>query len=282
MIIELINKNIIQTMKKLILFILPTILLTLSGCKDNDGIYLFSLEDDKALGAETAAQIAADPATYPVLDRNSNQAAYAYLEEMRDIILAGGEVTHKDDFDWELYIIDDDATLNAFCTPGGYIYIYTGLIQYLDDASSLAGVMGHEIGHADKRHSVSQLQKSAAISLLTSAFINEESGALVQLGATMVSNLTTLAFSRADETEADDASVAYLCPTNFEADGAANFFIKIDAEGGSSTPQFLSTHPNPDNRVENLQEKATAISCGTEESDPMINGISYQTFQSYF
>lgn len=264
------------------MFLLLTAILTLSACKNGDGIFLFSIEDDKALGAETAAQIAADPAQFPILSRSNNQAAYAYLEEMRDIILAGGEVKYKDDFAWELYIIDDPNTLNAFCTPGGYIYIYTGLINYLEDASSLAGVMGHEIGHADKRHSVSQMQKSAGISLLTSAFINDESGALAQLGATMLTNLTSLAFSRSDETEADDASVAYLCPTSFEAAGAAKFFIKIDAEGGSTTPQFLSTHPNPDNRVENIQEQAAAVSCGTESADPMINGVSYQTFQSYF
>ena len=268
-------------MKQLMLLILSAFIF-LSGCKESDGIFLFSLEDDKALGLETSQQIAADPAQFPVLDRNSNQAAYAYLEEMRDIILAGGEVKHKDDFLWELYIIDDANTLNAFCTPGGYIYVYTGLINYLEDASSLAGVMGHEIGHADHRHSVGQMQKTAGISLLTSAFINEESGALAQLGATMVTNLTSLAFSRSDETEADDSSVEYLCPTDFEADGAAKFFEKIVAEGGASTPQFLSTHPNPDNRVENLHEQADAISCGTEQADPMINGISYQTFQSYF
>lgn len=268
-------------MKKLAILIFP-LALFLSACKYSDGVFLYSLEDDKQLGAETAAQIAADPAQFPVLDRSSNQAAYAYLEEMKTMILNGGEVKHKDDFDWNLYIIDDPNTLNAFCTPGGYIYVYTGLINYLEDASSLAGVMGHEIGHADHRHSMSQLQKQMGISLLISAFVDESSSALVQLGTQMVANLTSLAFSRSDETEADKSSVAYLCPTDFEADGAANFFIKIDAEGGAQVPQFLSTHPNPDNRVQNIQDEASGLSCGNESSDPMINGVSYQTFQSYF
>lgn len=262
------------------LYILP-VFFFIAGCK-GDGVFLYSLEDDKTLGAETAAQIAADPATYSILDRSTNAAAYAYLEEMKTMILNGGNVNHKDDFDWNLYIIDDASTLNAFCTPGGYIYVYTGLIEYLDDASSLAGVMGHEIGHADHRHSMSQLQKQMGISLLISAFVDENSNALVQLGSQMVANLTSLAFSRSDETEADESSVSYLCPTDFEAAGAANFFIKIENEGGSSTPQFLSTHPNPENRVENIQEEASGMSCGTETADPMINGISYQTFQSYF
>ena len=61
------------------------------------------------------------------------------------------------DFDWELKIIHDDETLNAFCAPGGYIYVYTGLIKFLAHEDNLAGVIGHEIAHADLRHSTQQL-----------------------------------------------------------------------------------------------------------------------------
>lgn len=269
-------------MKKLLIFLLPAILF-LSACKDGDGIFLFSIEDDKQLGAETAAQIAADPAQFPILNRSNNQAAYAYLEEMKNMILNSGEVTHKDDFIWQLHIIDDDATLNAFATPGGYIYVYTGLINYLDDASSLAGVMGHEIAHADKRHSVGQMQKSAGVNLLISAFVNENSGALTQLGANMVTQLTSLAFSRKDENEADEYSVNYLCNTDFLSDGASYFFEKIVTEnGGECVGTFASTHPCSATRVEDIQTLANEKSCGNEEVDPGINGITYQTFQSYF
>jgi len=74
---------------------------------------------------------------------------------------------HKDDFAWQVKIIDDPETLNAFATPGGYIYVYTGLIKFLDTEDQLAGVMGHEIAHADLRHSTRQMTSSYGVSYRT-------------------------------------------------------------------------------------------------------------------
>lgn len=262
-------------MKKYFLLILPLIALLIS-CED--GIVLFSLEDDKEMGAQVDAEIESNPAEYPILSRSSNQQAYAYLEAMKEDILNSGEVKYKDEFVWELHIIDDDNTLNAFATPGGYIYVYTGLIHYLDNAASLAGVMGHEIGHADGRHSSKQMQKQYGVATLLQVVTGGEPGAIAQLAA----NLLSLSFSRSDETDADTRSVKYLCPTDFSANGASYFFQKIEDEGGSQTPQFLSTHPNPDNRIQNINTQASELSCGTNNDDPMVNGVSYSTFKGYF
>lgn len=260
-------------MKKLMLLIFP-LFVVLTSCED--GVVLFSLEDDKAMGASVDAEIESDPASYPILNPATNQQAYAYLNGMKDIILNSGEVKYKDEFVWQLHIIDDDAVLNAFCTPGGYIYVYTGLIKYLDDGSSLAGVMGHEMGHADGRHSSKQMQKQYGVATLLQVLTGGDPGALAQLAG----NLVNLSFSRSDETDADNRSVRYLCPTNFEAAGAANFFQKIIDEGNPSPPQFLSTHPNPDNRVENIQTEASSLTCGSEAPDPAINGITYAQFKA--
>lgn len=256
------------------LFILPVLVILFSGC-NGDGVFLFSLQDDINLGAEVDAQIESDP-SFNIIAESANPQAYAYLNEMKDIILNSGEVRYKDEFVWQLHIIEDDSTLNAFATPGGYIYVYTGLINYLDDASSLAGVMGHEIAHADRRHSSKQLQKQYGVSTLLQILTGGDPGALAQLA----SGLLALSFSRNDETDADNGSVDYLCPTDFEADGAANFFQKIVDSGSSTPPQFLSTHPNPDNRVENIQSMAGAQDCGTALPDPMVNGISYDDFKA--
>jgi predicted Zn-dependent protease len=260
-------------MKKLLLLILP-LFVFLTSC--DDGIILFSIEDDKAMGASTDAQIESDPATFPILNQATNQQAYAYLNGMKDIILNSGEVKYKDEFVWQLHIINDDAVLNAFCTPGGYIYIYTGLIKYLDNGASLAGVMGHEIAHADGRHSSRQMQNQYGLATLLQILTGGDPGAL----ATLASNLVNLSFSRSDETDADSRSVRYLCPTSFEADGAANFFQKIIDEDNPSQPQFLSTHPNPDYRVDNIRAEAASASCGTSEADPSITELSYAQFKA--
>lgn len=247
--------------------------LTIYGCKK--GINLFTIEDDKALGEQTAAEIASKPAEFPILDKTQYATSYNYLYAMRAEILASGNVEHATDFNWDINIIQDDATLNAFCTPGGHIYVYTGLIKYLDDASSLAGVLGHEMAHADRRHSTQQLTKLYGIQTLLTLL----TGSDAQLLAEVAAQLVALKFSRTDETDADNRSVEYLCPTKYHADGAANFFQKIIDEGSPQPPQFLSTHPNPDNRVQNIETQASTQGC-TATIQQAEEVTAYQQFKA--
>ena len=249
-------------MRKLLLGFVAVGTLAINSCNkgDGEGFNLFSIQDDKNLGIQVKNEIAANPNDYPVISRSANPAAYAYLDAMRDDILNSGEVTHKEDFEWEMFIIKDDNMQNAFCTPGGYIYVYTGLIKYLDDKSSLAGVLGHEMAHADKRHSTEMLTKAYGIQTLLSVALGNDQGTLTQV----VGSLINLSFSRGNETEADKYSVIYLCPTKYHADGAANFFQKLEAAGGANPPEFLSTHPNPDNRIQNIRNEATTRGCVSE------------------
>jgi predicted Zn-dependent protease len=246
-----------------------------ASCSKGEGFNIFSIEDDKQLGLETKQQIEADPAQYPILDPAAYPEVYNYINAMRNDILNSGQVTHKDDFSWEVKVIRRDDILNAFCTPGGYIYVYTGLIKYLDNKSSLAGVLGHEMAHADKRHSTNQMTKKYGVQTLLDVLLGKDQGLLTQIGSELVS----LQFSRSDESQADEFSVKYLCPTKYHADGAAYFFQKIVDQGGSSTPAFLSTHPNPDNRIENIKKHATDGACtSTIAGDEETSG--YASFKS--
>jgi predicted Zn-dependent protease len=247
-----------QSFRFLFLAIVVSIACMVTGCEQEGiSINIFSIEDDKQLGLQTKSQIEADPEQFPILSPTTHAAAYAYINALRDDILAGGQVTHKDDFLWEVKIIKNDDVQNAFCTPGGYIYLYTGLIKYLDNKSSLAGVLGHEMAHADKRHSTAQLTKQYGVQTLLDVVLGNDQGLLTQIGSQLVS----LSFSRSDETQADEYSVTYLCPTKYQADGAANFFQKIIDQGSSNPPAFLSTHPNPDNRVEHIRNQAQIEGC---------------------
>lgn len=251
-------------MKSFLFILSVSILFGCNGCKDK-GFNIFSIEDDKQLGLQLQQEIAANPSDYPVLDETQYSAAYAHIYRMRDSILNSGNVEHKDDFTWEVKIIHDDSVLNAFCAPGGYIYVYTGLIKFLDTEDELVGVLGHEIAHADRRHSTQQLTKSYSISLLLQVVLGENA----QLLSEIAQGLVALKFSRSDESEADEYSVKYLCPSAYNAAGAAGFFAKLIAlEQAGNTPQFLSTHPNPDNRVADMNAHKTAFGCtGTETFD---------------
>ncbi|MES2388367.1 MAG: M48 family metalloprotease [Bacteroidota bacterium] len=235
---------------------------------------LFPISKDVALGAEVAGQIAADPTTYPVLDSVKYAAAYKYLYDMRDRILQGGKLDHAADFKWQLRIINDKNTLNAFCTPGGYIYVYTGLIEYLDKADDLAGVLGHEMAHADRRHSTKTLQSQYGISILLQIALGQNPGAL----ATLATNLLTLKYSRCHEAQADEYSVIYLSSTSYSCSGAASFFEKLIATGQTgSTPAFLSTHPGEASRVTAITTKAANLGCSTA---PSTTGGSYADFKA--
>lgn len=262
---------------KSILFraLLSIITFNLAACKNDEGFNIFSIEDDKALGLQFQEEIAANPNDYPVLSESQYSVAYGHLFRIRDSILNSGIVTYKDEFTWQLKIIHNDNMVNAFCAPGGYIYVYTGLIKFLDSEDQLAGVLGHEIAHADKRHSTEQLTKSYSIGLLLQVMLGNNAALLQEIAQGLIS----LKFSRSHETEADEYSVKYLCGTSYNAAGAAGFFQKLlDLQQAGNTPQFLSTHPSPDNRVENINANRTASGCtgtGTFDSryQQLINSL---------
>jgi len=259
-------------------YIRPTLLLitllsiaVISSCDKNSDLLLFSIDDDVALGMQVAAEIESNPDQFPILDRTKYAEAYAVLDGMLDDILSSGAVTYRDEFVWELHIIHDQA-LNAFTAPGGYIYVYTGLIYFLDREDDLAGVMSHEIAHSDRRHVSKALQRQYRISVLKDALnggqseiIRKVTGSLVGAGA--------LKFSRDAEIEADEFSVEYLSDTDYACNGGASFFAKLIKNQETFNPEFLSIHPGPDNRVGNINMKATDMRCNTTAFDADGTGM---------
>lgn len=230
--------------------------LSLIACEATSGLNLFTIEEDIELGQSVVAEIEADPETYPVLDRDQYPDAYGHLERMRDEILATGEIIYADDFEWTIYIIHDDEVLNAFAAPGGYIWVYTGLMHFLTSEDALAGVMGHEMAHADLRHSTELLTRAYGFAYLLDAVLGDDRG----VGSELAEAIITLGFSRENEAEADSGSVQYLCPTEWAADGASYFFEDLESYG---VPEFLSTHPSSETRVEDIRAEAEALGCDT-------------------
>lgn len=226
------------------------------------GFNVFPISTDRNLGLQVSSQIDNDPSQYPLLDSNKYSRIYKYLYGIRDQILNSGQVTLKDDFSWRLRIVKDDNTLNAFCTPGGYIYFYTGILKYLDSEDQLAGVMAHEIAHADMRHSTRQLTSMYGLQLIEQVALGN-STMLSQL----VISVAGLKFSRKHESQADEMSVKYLCGTDYNAAGGAGFFQKLMAEGqGAQVPEFLSTHPSSDKRIEEFINHKITMGCSGNQN----------------
>lgn len=249
-------------------FYVPLLLgsaLLFSGCaEDKNGERLiFSIEDDIALGNQVAAQTdSIYRSKGQLLETNDSRpnvkAAYAQLNGIVQNILNSDKISYRQEFGYEVKIIKDDNTLNAFATPGGHIYVFTGLIKKLDNEDQLAGVLGHEIAHADRRHTSKALEREYGLSVLLSILLGENQSQLVQIGA----GLATLKFGRDAETEADAYSVEYLGDTRYTCDGAAEFFKKMQSEEQAGKPPvFLSTHPADEQRIQAITSKATADNC---------------------
>ncbi|MFT4972581.1 MAG: putative Zn-dependent protease, partial [Saprospiraceae bacterium] len=239
--------------------------------KNGQGLNLFSIQDDIEMGRQFSAEIEKDQQNYPILPERGNEEAYKYIRGLTDKILNSGEVAYKNEFDWTVKIVKDDKTLNAFAVPGGYLYVYTGLIKYLDSEDQLAGVMGHEIAHAALRHSTQQMTKLYGLDALRAVVTGkEDGGTLSQMALSVIS----LGFSRKHESQADEYSVRYLCGTSYNAAGAAGFFEKLNEVGGQRPPEFLSTHPDPGNRVKAIHSKKEELNCkGNQTNVGMYNKI---------
>lgn len=248
-----------RTVHVILFFLLATVISSCGLINEKNkgkGVNLFTVSQDKELGAQVAAEIDANPNEFPLLDSTEYKEVYDYVYKVRDKILNTGKVDFKDDFNWRLRIIHDDETLNAFCTPGGYIYIYTGILKFLESEDEFAGVLGHEIAHADMRHSTRQMTTMFGVQILLDVLAGD-AVAIKQITGALVG----LKFSRNHETQADEKSVEYLCPTDYNAAGGAGFFEKIEQMGGTSVPEFLSTHPDPGNRVEHFHNTAITSGC---------------------
>lgn len=246
------------TNKLLIVIFIPSLFLT---CDKDTGFNLFTIAQDIEIGESMDSTIKANPAEFPILDPQSNEAAYEFMNDMMERILESDKFVHKEDFTFELTIINKDDVMNAFAVPGGKLYFYTGLMKYLDNASELAGVLGHEMAHVDQRHSSSQLSKYYGVDLVLKALGGKDQSQLEQIAIDLAGGLASLKFSRQDEYEADRLSIEYLYDTDYyHPKGISGFFEKLQRENQTAeTFEFLSTHPSDQNRIDNINDVWTAL-----------------------
>ncbi|MBN2763746.1 MAG: M48 family metalloprotease, partial [Bacteroidales bacterium] len=251
-----------------------TAFLAVMGCSKDKDLNFFSVSQDVEFGAQLDSTILASPDEFPLLKASEYPQAYAYLQKILDDILQSDEILHKDEFKWKLTIINSDV-VNAFAAPGGYLYFYTGLIKFLDNGSELAGILAHEVTHSDRRHSTEAMTKQYGFSVLLSILLGEESSQLEELLASLALQGTILAYSRKNENEADKYAVHYTADTKYYYPlGVGEFFEKMlaNSEKGNGIPEFLSTHPSDENRLENVNTVWTELQAG----DPNLSKVDWQ------
>ncbi len=243
-------------MKNFVYFIgVLFIIMSVSSCeKKSTGFNLFTVKDDIEFGEQMDSTIKANPAEFPILDPSKNPSAYTFMNNMMQEILQSDDFVHKDDFDWEITIIDKDV-MNAFAVPGGKMYFYTGIMKYLDNSAQLAGVLAHEMAHIDQRHSTEQMTKTYGLQIVLDLLVGKDKSKYTEIATDLATGLGSLQFSRKHEYEADEYSVRFMADTKYNPKGISGFFEKLQDEGGTSDSfVFLSTHPSDQDRIDNINE----------------------------
>ena len=230
---------------------------------------VFDVEYDVLMGRQSVMAINQDTIENPVLSPEEYPEAYEYLRSMTRELASSSEVKYAEIFKYDsVQLIHRDDILNAFCLPGGYIYVYTGIIHYLDNADDLAGVLGHEIAHAEQRHSAIRLQKEYGRERILDFILVGGAGLPGYLGASILKDMLTRSYSRDQEAEADRLSVYYLRDTDYSCKATASFFQKLLDEGNDADiPEFLSDHPASVSRVRDINKTADELDCDTATSD---------------
>jgi beta-barrel assembly-enhancing protease len=268
--------------KKYSYFFLIIVPLFFNSCEG--GVNLFSKSDDVQLGQDVDAEIRNNPQEYPIF--NGDPSIKQYLNQrIFSHLLTSPQIESKDIYPYQLELIDQPDVLNAFALPGGYIYIYTGLLKYLDSEAAVAGVLGHEIAHAELRHATQRLTAQYGVSVLLSVILGENPSAIAEIAANLFAGLAFLANSRSDENQADDASFNYLRDTRYYPGGVKFFFEKLRDDNLISTDPsavetFLSTHPNPIDRISNTNERLSGAGLPVKDyksSGPDILREEYET-----
>lgn len=243
-------------------------------------INIFSDADDIKLGKQIDEEIRKDPKQYPLLKDRPD--VNKYVEGIGKKILSSPAITKRGIYAYQFEIIKDDSTINAFCTPGGYIYVYTGLLKFVENEATVAGVIGHEIAHAERRHSTRRITSAYGLQIVLGLVLGRNPAKAAEITANLFTGLGFLANSRSDETEADEYSFKYLSSSEYYPGGIRYFFDKIGAEGkrrGGGFERLLSTHPLPQDRVDHVLD-LLAQAGSPPATDANLFASRYQAFKA--
>ena len=164
-------------------------------------------------------------------------------------------------FEWEYILIDNKKVRNAWCMPGGKIAVYTGILEVTKNTNGLAAVMGHEVAHAVAKHSVERASRTALINTGTQLIDIFSGGKLSQVNRTTGMNTVGLLsqlgimnpFNRKQESEADYLGMIFSSLSGYDIRETPKIWERMKKfNKGKRQPEFMSTHPSPDNRIKNI------------------------------
>lgn len=189
-----------------------------------------------------------------------------YLDEVCSRLANNSEASATK-WSFQCHLLADTQTINAFALPGGQLFITAALFAEMETEGQLAGVMAHEMGHVVARHAAEQMAEQQLAQGLSGAAViaaydpeNPNSGLTAQQLSALISSLVTLKYGREDELQSDSLGVQFMAEAGYDPRAMLEVMqILADSGGGGGQPEFFSTHPNPENRMERIAEAIESL-----------------------
>lgn len=258
-----------------IVSMLAGLAILMSSCATNPvtgkkQLVFISEEQEIAMGKEYDPQIVAMFGLY------EDEKLQAFINEKGQEM---ADISHRPKLAYEFKIVDSPV-LNAFAVPGGYVYFTRGIMAHFSNEAEFAGVLGHEIGHITARHTVIQQrnQMLAQLGLIAGMIASPEIAQFAEPASQGI-GLLLLKFGRDAERQSDDLGVEYSTEIGYDARQMGKFFNTLERmsaqTGAQDIPTFLSTHPNPGNRLITVTEMATELQAKKGLTDLKVNRNEY-------
>lgn len=239
-----------------------------SGCETNpytgrSQLLMTSVADEMQMGAQAYNQVKSDPKMRPSQDPREIEPVKRVVARIIDAAKRSKYAEMAQQFQWEVTVIKDDKTMNAFALPGGKIAVYTGIFPVAKTEAGLAAVLGHEVTHALARHGAERMSQgqltNAALQVVGAAAgasgMNPllSQGAMAALGAGAQVGIL-LPFSRAHESEADYIGILLAADAGYDPRESIHLWERMEQlSGGGGPSEFLSTHPGHETRIARLK-----------------------------
>lgn len=190
---------------------------------------------------------------------SNDPSGQSKVSEMGNYIVAHSAAA-KTPYKFDFHLLADGKTINAFALPGGQVFITEGLYKRLITPGELAGVLGHEVGHVVARHSAQHIAKQQLTQGLTGAAViatydpNDDNSRTTAAVAAMIGSAVNMKYGRNDELESDKLGVRFLSEAGYDPNSMIKVMEILQKASSSRTPEFFSTHPNPEHRIESIKE----------------------------
>ena len=219
-----------------------------------------SPEQEIALGLRSAPEMAARMGGV-----SRNPQATALVKKVGEKLVRESFAA-RSPYKFSFHVLADPRTVNAFALPGGPVFITEGLLRHLKGEAEVAAVLGHEIGHVIARHSSERLAKQQLTQGLVSAVVlGSGDYSTAQIGQ-MVGGMINMKYGREDEIESDKLGLRIMSEAGYDPRAMIRVMeVLAQASGGSRQPEFMSTHPAPENRAARIREEIAKLPAGNFE-----------------